>query len=421
MNLLLYFPVLSLCDKWAILIAGSSSFKNYRHQSDVFTLYQILTLRGFPKDHIITFAYDDIALDSHNPTKGEIYNEAKGVNVYPGSDAISYRGKNVTVSNVFDCLLGKSTFGPNLLSTSNDDVLIYFNDHGAPGTLALPRIDPDNSKMFANELNDVLQEMNNQKKFKKLLFVIEACESGSVGEVIQVPNVLTITASNALESSRAYKWDDEMETFLSNIFTFYLFDFICHNSNKTIHDLYNFTKGKTFKSEVCYFGDKEILNMNVSDFFGKANGQFPLRNSQKYTVKKNGKHFGTASKIVFLSILKRKLKKSSDENEKKRLTKAINNEQIKRKKSDESYQTLLSQMMPNKKSKSNTAKSLKTQILDWKCYKEAVIGAEKLTGPYKEYSYKNLWAFAKLCNHYHNSETILNNFKKIIKANNSVN
>jgi glycosylphosphatidylinositol transamidase (GPIT) subunit GPI8 len=35
-------------DHWAVLIAGSSGYGNYRHQSDVCHAYQVLKAGGFP-------------------------------------------------------------------------------------------------------------------------------------------------------------------------------------------------------------------------------------------------------------------------------------------------------------------------------------------------------------------------------------
>lgn len=51
-------------DHWAVLVAGSKGFWNYRHQSDVAHAYKVMEKNGIPKSNIIHFAYDDIAKDS---------------------------------------------------------------------------------------------------------------------------------------------------------------------------------------------------------------------------------------------------------------------------------------------------------------------------------------------------------------------
>lgn len=46
---------------WAVLVAGSNGWYNYRHQSDVCHSYQILHKNGIPDSNIVVMMYDDIA------------------------------------------------------------------------------------------------------------------------------------------------------------------------------------------------------------------------------------------------------------------------------------------------------------------------------------------------------------------------
>jgi legumain len=57
-------------DHWAVIIAGSNTYSNYRHQADAFHAYQIMKNNGIPEDQIILFAYDDIANSIRNPFPG---------------------------------------------------------------------------------------------------------------------------------------------------------------------------------------------------------------------------------------------------------------------------------------------------------------------------------------------------------------
>jgi len=86
------------CDNWAVLVAGSNTYANYRHQSDVFHAYQILKKNGYAENRIITFAYDDIANNIKNPIKGKVFNKPTykdpGVDVYQGV-VIDYKGAHV--------------------------------------------------------------------------------------------------------------------------------------------------------------------------------------------------------------------------------------------------------------------------------------------------------------------------------------
>ena len=42
-------------DTWAVLIAGSDGFFNYRHQADICHAFQILKGHGIPEERIIVF------------------------------------------------------------------------------------------------------------------------------------------------------------------------------------------------------------------------------------------------------------------------------------------------------------------------------------------------------------------------------
>ena len=42
-------------ETWAVLVAGSNTYANYRHQADVYNAYQILHMNGIPDSHIIVF------------------------------------------------------------------------------------------------------------------------------------------------------------------------------------------------------------------------------------------------------------------------------------------------------------------------------------------------------------------------------
>ncbi|RDX96196.1 Vacuolar-processing enzyme beta-isozyme, partial [Mucuna pruriens] len=70
--------------RWAILVAGSNGYENYRHQADVCHAYQILKNGGLNDENIIVFMYDDIANHPLNPRPGIIINKPDGSDVYKG-------------------------------------------------------------------------------------------------------------------------------------------------------------------------------------------------------------------------------------------------------------------------------------------------------------------------------------------------
>jgi legumain len=194
---------------WAVLIAGSNGFWNYRHQSDTCHAYQILIKNGMPASRIITFAYDDIANSDSNPFPGKVFNKpdptGNGVDVYTDCK-LDYTGSEVTPEIFLNVLKGdvkankgKGT-GRVLQSTAEDKVFVYFTDHGATGLIAFPT-----DELMAEDLISTLKYMHDNSLYKKLVFYLEACESGSMFQKI-LPNnweIYATTAANPSESSWA--------------------------------------------------------------------------------------------------------------------------------------------------------------------------------------------------------------------------
>ena len=123
---------------WAVIIAGSNHWYNYRHQSDVCHLYHLLTKKhGIPQKNVITFMYNDIAFNKENSRQGVIINALHGKDVYEGV-MIDYMGRDVTPQIFLDILMGQRVevgSGKTLKSGPKDTVFVNFVDHGAPGSL----------------------------------------------------------------------------------------------------------------------------------------------------------------------------------------------------------------------------------------------------------------------------------------------
>lgn len=183
---------------WAVIVAGSNGYWNYRHQADSCHAYQVLKKAGYKADNIIHFAYDDIANNSQNPIKGKLFNHPDGSDVYGGC-VIDYKGATVNSANYLAVLKGQSsaTLTKVLKSTSADKVFLNFTDHGAPGLIAFP-----SDYLYAPDLQAALQYMNTNKMYSKLVYYLEACESGSMFTSLPTTwNIYATTAANATESS----------------------------------------------------------------------------------------------------------------------------------------------------------------------------------------------------------------------------
>ena len=171
-----------------------------------------------------------------------------------------------------DVLLGKKIHfgsGKTLQSGPKDHVFVYFSDHGGVGLVAFP-----STLLHATTLVDTLKTMNQEKKYGKMTLYIEACESGSMfkGLLPDNINIYATTASNATTSSYACYYDDELKTFLGDVYSVkWLEDSDRENLNhETLEKQYKIVKRETNTSTVCQFGDLSMAKMKVSQFQGGA-------------------------------------------------------------------------------------------------------------------------------------------------------
>jgi len=191
---------------WAVIMAGSNTYGNYRHQADACHAYQIAKRNGIPESNIIMLAYDDIANNIRNPFKGKIFNKptpagTPGVDVYEGCK-IDYKGKDVTAANLIKVLSGDtSAKGKVLKSTKEDKVFVYYTDHGGVGILGVPS-GAQGGYIHAADINKAIETLQKKGGYKELLFYLEACESGSIfANLLKAPNAKAVTAASPKESS----------------------------------------------------------------------------------------------------------------------------------------------------------------------------------------------------------------------------
>ncbi|KAH0792448.1 Clan CD, family C13, asparaginyl endopeptidase-like cysteine peptidase [Histomonas meleagridis] len=253
-----FFLAAVSCRHFAVLFAGSKGWSNYRHQADICTLYGLLLQRGYDASDIIMMQYDDIANSASNPFKGQVFHTlSHDVNVYPGSDAMTYRGEDCTSKNFINVLT-------TLPTTSEDYVFIYYDNHGGPDLLA----DPTGGYIRTTDLANALSEMYINNLYKYCLFGIEACYSGSLAEQFTVPNMAIITAANEKESSYSAVMDDTLHAYLTNEFSNHWFNQMDSYPTQTIGQLYLNLKSLVLASHVMYYGDERMKQLTVDNFFG---------------------------------------------------------------------------------------------------------------------------------------------------------
>lgn len=254
---------------WALLVAGSNGYYNYRHQADVCHAYHVLHNHGIPDERIVVMMYDDIANSTSNPTPGVILNHLNGTDVYNGVPK-DYTGELVTPHNFLSVLQGKAISGGSgkvIDSGPEDHVFVFFSDHGAPGLVCFPE-----ENLLATNFTEAIVQMHKENKFAKMVLYIEACESGSMfdGLLPDNINVFATTAANPEESSYACYYDDLRQTYLGDLYSVsWMEDSDRENLHiETLKKQFRIVKAETNLSHVTEYGDISIRNMKVSEFQG---------------------------------------------------------------------------------------------------------------------------------------------------------
>jgi len=298
---------------WALLVAGSNEWYNYRHQADVYHAYQVLHRHGIPDENIVVMHYDDLANNAQNPTKGIVINHPDGDDVYKNVPK-DYVKDQVTPENFLNVLLGNEKAmqgkgsGKVIKSGPNDHVFINFVDHGATGILAFPR-----GELTVQELSNALKQLNKDKKYGKLVLYIEACESGSMFRNVlpENMNIFATTASDYNESSYACYYDSKRNTYLGD---WYSVNWMEDSDSKdiekeTLQDQFVQVKKTTNTSHVQEYGDKKMGSIVVGEFQGEKPAMVPILPKVPYKR-------GSPSWEVPLDILYKKLELAKGEDEK---------------------------------------------------------------------------------------------------------
>lgn len=249
----LTYPALD--KRWALLVAGSKGWANYRFQADVFAMYQLLKQYGYDDEHIVLICEDDVASHSNNPYPGQLRISDTGANVYDAA-AIDYRLNTLSPNDIANILQGRSSERlPKVLSPDADDnVLVFWSSHGSPCSLDFG----GSQSMTYERLRTILDNTSH----RKLLMAVEACYSGGLGEACEgLPGCLLITAANPYETSHADVWSEEVGVFLSNGFTRGFQEAIGSNPDISLRDMYYTLARNTSGSHVKVYNVSNYGNV----------------------------------------------------------------------------------------------------------------------------------------------------------------
>lgn len=253
----------ALKDKWALLVAGSVGWENYRHQADVLSVYRMLREAGYPDDHIILIMEDDIARNAKNPTPGEVRTDMDDVNLYTDVQ-VDYNVSGLSPSDVMNILSGVRTERtPEVIASGpQDNVLVFWSGHGTQAEWCWGR---EFMGVRKEMVRSTVQRMATEKSYRKLLFLVEACYSGSIAKEIKAPGVLFVTAANDRETSKAENYSNQLGVWMTNRFTYGLREQLEDNVHVSLRDLYYRLFINTIGSHVTIYNTPLFGNIHTND------------------------------------------------------------------------------------------------------------------------------------------------------------
>lgn len=385
---------------WALIVAGSNGWYNYRHQADTCHAYQILHKNGIPDENIVVMMYDDIANNPSNPTPGIIINKPNGDDVYKGVPK-DYTKEDVTPDNFLNILKGNKQAmsgigsGKVIDSGPNDHVFVYFTDHGATGLIAFP-----SDELMAHDLIAALDEMYENKKFSKLVFYLEACESGSMfyKKLKNNIDIYATTAANPYESSYACYYDKKRQTYLGDVYSVKWME----NSDavdltkETLMKQFQIVKEETNTSHVMQYGDMDYVKDDLDEFQGDGMGSVSGKSPEEY----RGEQITDAipSPDVELNILHHRLKDSASLAERREIAREIE-ELLERKEGvRKTMESIVEQCTSSEEQKTRVLKT-RADPEDFDCYKQAVKTFSKTCYNLgqNDHALRHVYALSNLC------------------------
>ncbi|KAL9952689.1 hypothetical protein ACROYT_G039980 [Oculina patagonica] len=395
---------------WALVVAGSSGWYNYRHQADACHAYQILHKNGIPDENIVVMMFDDIANNKQNPTPGIVINKPNGKDVYHGV-VKDYTKDDVTPKNFLNILKGDKQAmsgigsGKVIDSGPNDHIFVFFTDHGAPGLIAFPE-----SELMAHDLIETINEMYENKKFSRMVFYLEACESGSMfhKKLKTNINVYATTAANTHESSYACYFDKKRQTYLGDVYSVKWMENsdAVDLSKETLEQQFQIVKKETNTSHVMQYGDMDFEDEDLEDYQGDGSGKGSGVSPEEYS----GEPITDAvpAPDVHLKILQSRLRDARSKTEKQEIIREIEELYKLKEEIRKTMELIVEEVVSSEEQKMRVLNS-PADPQDFHCYEQAVKTFSKncYNLGKNEHALRHVYALSNLCEENISAELIV--------------
>lgn len=243
-------------ETYALIIATSNQWADFRHQANAYSMYQQLKKNGVDDDHILLILENSVVTRLNylvRPTENsDLFQEIQ----------VDYSPSKLNFEDLAD-IISNDDNSQSFHPKSNDNLFVYWVGHAStdkcPLWLDTP-IPPQTISGFFNTLSD-------KKCFRKALFIMESCYSGEVGKCckdLNIPGLLCITAANENEVSKTSQYDTSNQIWLSNSFTDAILGQFQSSNKQSIYDLYYKTYNLTLGSHVSVYNAENFGNLRTT-------------------------------------------------------------------------------------------------------------------------------------------------------------
>ena len=260
--------------QYAVLVQGSEGMANYRHQSGVLSMYQLLKRGGFDDEHIILVMDASLASSTDNNEPGIIRSSKDGENLLEGV-VVDYDNADLSPEGIADILKGRRSERLPVVVSGDEctNVLLYWGGHGRSvqhggSDEFIWRDNPPGKGFTADLMRQTVESMSEVKAFRKLLIIAEACYSENVIKPVEgTTGVMAISGASGEEQSWAENWNPDLGkygTWMSDRFTMNTVNFLTSNPSATYRDLYLYCTRHTIGSHVRILNSSHFDNLYVT-------------------------------------------------------------------------------------------------------------------------------------------------------------
>jgi len=250
--------------------------------------------------------------------------------------------------------------------------------------------------LYSKDLISTLSSMSTNNQFSEMVFYLEACESGSMFDKVlsEKLRIYATTAANPTESSYACDYDEKYKAYLNDCYTM---NFLNDTSNSNLHvrtlqDQFVKVKETSTLSNVCQYGDLSIASQPLSNWFSNdkiASNSFFVHPSNSFNPPESRK--GIVSRDVKLDFLLKKIKASTDEDEKQECIQELESYKKQQSKADVVFGAMSSMfdlhyVRDAKNGMNGGGDNCHSELIDHDCIKEAATVFESECGKFNEYS-----------------------------------